>query len=105
MSEDGLLDEIMKNTIGATYLKIEQSKYFEESSIFIIKFPVSEHCHTEVINAKTKKVHNLQDNETFEEEEDKGQRTSVKRKLENVNGSGSKVRHQRASIDIRASFL
>ena len=43
-----------KETVGAFYMRMENSEYFDESSLFVVKLPVSEHNRLEVIKAKKK---------------------------------------------------
>ena len=54
---------------------MENSVSFEESVIYTVQPPVSEHNHPKVIKANMKEVRNLEDYEVFEEIVDDGQET------------------------------
>ena len=66
MVEDNLQDKI-KDFIGAKYLKLDSSECFDEFSIFVVEWPVSDNGSPEVIAAKDKEISSLQTYETFEE--------------------------------------
>merc|ERR1712002_1354073 len=67
MTEDGL-----KDVIGAKYLKVANSVYFLDTSVYVVEVPVRDHGKPEVMEAKEKEIQNLETYETFEEIEDKG---------------------------------
>ena len=53
--EDDVVDKDFENdVIGAKYLKMKKSISFEESIIYTVKLPVSEHINPEFIEAKIK---------------------------------------------------
>ena len=52
--EDGVNDDAEEDSIGAKYLKMENSECFGESSVFVVELLVSEHKCPEVVEAKKK---------------------------------------------------
>ena len=54
MNEDGHLDKVRKDSIGAKYLKTKKSERFGESSIFVVETSVAKHKYSRVIEAKGK---------------------------------------------------
>ena len=70
MTEDGL-----KDTIGAKYLRIENSMCFLENAVYVVEVPVREHEKPEIIEAKKREIENLEMYETFEKVDDEGQET------------------------------
>ena len=75
MDEMVMMEDGLKNAIGAKYLRLENSVCFLESSVYVKEVPVKEHGRPEVKEAKKKEIENLETYETFEEVEDVGQET------------------------------
>ena len=59
--------------MGAKYLRMENSVCFSDSCAVAVELPIAEHGRPEVVEAKQKEVQNLEDYETFEEVQDRGQ--------------------------------
>ena len=73
--KDTLLEDEVKDNIGAKYLKVVNSFYFSDITMYTIELPVSEHGRPKVKEAKMSEVINLLDYDVFEEVEDKCQET------------------------------
>ena len=61
-----------KDSVGAFYMRMDKSECFDESSVYVVELPVSEHKRLEVIEAKETELENLKAYETFEEVDDEG---------------------------------
>ena len=84
MLEDGLeeVENLIENqtdlevdSVGAKYLRMENTVSFSEMCSYVIELPVSEHGRPEVKAAKRNEIKNLMDYNTFEEVKDDGQDT------------------------------
>ena len=61
--------------VEAKYMKVINSVYFLDLSIYTVELPIKEHGRPEVKAAKISEVKNLQDYDVFEEVKDNGQET------------------------------
>ena len=67
------IKEVERDRIASYWMKVENMECFEETAVFTVEAPVSEHRRSEVIEAKEKEVENLKKYGVFEEVEDMGQ--------------------------------
>ena len=72
-NEESDREDLLKDAIGAHYLKMEQNVWFMEQDIFTVQVPVKDHGKREVIEAKEKEIENLELYGVFEEVDDIGQ--------------------------------
>ena len=64
--------ESERDKIAIFWMKIENTKCFDDVAIYTVEVPVKEHKRPEVIEAKDKEIGNLEKYGVFEEVENEG---------------------------------